>query len=214
MPNYTVKQGEYLSKIAKSFGFADYKAIWDHPENAEFKKKRKNPNILYPGDNLFIPAKEGKEISGVTEQRHRFQVKRSPLKLRLMLKDINFNPLAQTKCVFHVDGEQFELMIGADGLVEHAIPSTAQQAWLHVDDPRSPIDLEVPIQIGHLDPVDTVSGQKARLNNLGYYAGPLDKEDDALFKSAVEEFQCDHKLTVDGKCGPKTQAKLKDIHGC
>ena len=80
MPNYTVKQGEYLSKIAKSFGFADYKAIWDHPENAEFKKKRKNPNILYPGDNLFIPAKEGKEISGVTEQRHRFQVKRSPWK--------------------------------------------------------------------------------------------------------------------------------------
>ena len=214
MAYHTVKQGEYLSKIAQKYGFADYKTIWDHPENAEFKKKRENPNILYPGDTLFIPAKDGKEISGVTEQRHRFQVKRSPLKLRLVLKDLNFKPLAQTKCVIHVDGKQFELMSDADGLVEHTIPSTAQQARLHVDDPRSPIDLEVPIQIGHLDPVDTVSGQKARLNNLGYNAGPLDKVDEALFKSALEEFQCDHKLTVDGVCGPKTQEKLQKVHGC
>jgi peptidoglycan hydrolase-like protein with peptidoglycan-binding domain len=42
----------------------------------------------------------------------------------------------------------------------------------------------------------------------------LDEEDEARFKSAVEEFQCDHGLAVDGKCGPKTQAKLEEIHGC
>jgi Putative peptidoglycan binding domain/LysM domain len=211
---HTVKQGEYLSKIAKQYGFADYKAIWNHPENAEFKKKRKNPNILYAGDKLFVPVKEGKELPGATEQRHRFEVKRSPLKLRLVLKDFGYKSLANTKCVLHVDGEEFELTSDGNGMIEHAIPAAAEQARLEVDDPNSPIDLEVPIQIGHLDPVDTVSGQKARLNNLGYYAGPLDKEDEALFKSAVEEFQCDQKLTVDGKCGPKTQAKLKELYGC
>lgn len=211
---HIVKQGDYLSKIAKQYGFADYKAIWNHPKNAEFKKKRKNPNILYPGDELFVPDREEKELSCSTGKRHRFEVKRSPLKLRLVLKDFGYKPFANTKCVLYVDGQKFELTSDADGLIEHAIPSTAEQARLQVDDPNSPIDLDVPIQIGHLDPLDTVPGQKSRLNNLGYYAGPLDKEDEALFKSAVEEFQCDQKLAVDGKCGPKTQAKLHEVHGC
>ena len=199
---HTVKQGEYLSKIAKEYGFADYKAIWNHPENAEFKKKRKNPNILYVGDKLFVPVKEEKEVSGATEQRHRFEVIRSGLKLRLVLKDIGYKPLANTKCVLHVDGEEFELTSDDQGLVEHAIPSSAEQARLQVDDPNSPIDLEVPIHIGHLDPIDTVPGQKARLNNLGYFAGPLDKEDEALFKSAVEEFQCDGSWLLIGEGHP------------
>jgi len=30
----------------------------------------------------------------------------------------------------------------------------------------------------------------------------------------VGNFQRDHGLTVDGKCGPLTQAKLKKVHGC
>ena len=42
-----------------------------------------------------------------------------------------------------------------------------------------------------------------RLNNLGYFAGPLDgkkeEENMALFLLAVEEFQCDHGPVVDGK---------------
>jgi hypothetical protein len=72
------------------------------------------------------------------------------------------------------------------------------------------------ILIGHLDPVSEASGQKARLNNLGYFAGAMDEDDDARFRSAVEEFQCEHmgKGSVDGVCGPKTQAKLEDVHGC
>ena len=45
-------------------------------------------------------------------------------------------------------------------------------------------------------------------------AGPIDTVDEKLLASAVEEFQCDHGLTVDGKCGSLTQAKLKKVHGC
>jgi hypothetical protein len=47
---HSVVQGEYLSKIARSYGFADYKTIWDAAENKHLKAQRKNPNILYPGD--------------------------------------------------------------------------------------------------------------------------------------------------------------------
>ena len=211
---HIVKQGDYLSKIVKQYGFADWKTIWDDPGNAELKKKRGNPNILYPGDKLVIPETEEKIELAATEQQHAFKRKGKPLKLRLVLKDLNFNPLANRTCTLHVDGQQFDLTSDGKGQIEQVIPPTAGQARLLVDDVHSPITVEVPIYIGHLDPLDTVSGQKARLNNLGYYAGSLNQEDEALFKSAVEEFQCDHQLSVDGKCGPKTQAKLKEVYGC
>jgi len=29
--NYTVQQGDHLSKIAKAFGFSDYQTIWNDP---------------------------------------------------------------------------------------------------------------------------------------------------------------------------------------
>jgi N-acetylmuramoyl-L-alanine amidase len=214
MAIHTVRQGDYLSKITKQYGFADWQTIWNDPQNADLKQKRKNPNVLYPGDQVVIPDKDGKQESGATGQRHRFTSKHRKLMLRLVLKDLDFKPVANAKCVLHVDGQKFELTSQADGLVEHEIQPTAVEARLLVDAAKAPITLNVPIAIGKLDPVDTPSGQKARLNNLGYFAGPLEENDDALFESAVEEFQCDHKLTVDGKCGPMTQARLKDIHGC
>ena len=52
------------------------------------------------------------------------------------------------------------------------------------------------------------------ISAAGYDAGDPDHPDDDRFESAVEEFQCDSNLTVDGQCGPQTQAKLKDVHGC
>src|SRR5262249_8508870 len=96
---------------------------------------------------------------------------------------------------------------------------TAERASLIIKDPQTPLDdVVIPIKVGHLDPVEEVSGQQARLNNLGYFAGPLEgkteEENQALFLSAIEEFQCDHGLRVDGICGPQTQAKLKEVHGC
>ena len=60
---HTVVQGEHLSGIANKYGFTSYKTIWDHAQNAELKKKRQNPNVIFPGDELFIPDKGQKEES-------------------------------------------------------------------------------------------------------------------------------------------------------
>ena len=54
MPDYVVQQGDYLSRIALRFGFADWRAIYDHADNASFRKKRPNPNLIKPGDVISL----------------------------------------------------------------------------------------------------------------------------------------------------------------
>lgn len=214
MANHIVKKGEFLAAIAKQYGFSDWNVIWDDPQNSDLKKKRKNPNVLYQGDKLFVPEKRNKEASASAGQRHKFQIKAQPLKLRLVLKGLDDKPLANTQCVLHVDGGQFELTSDGQGLIEQKISRSATVADLVIGGLDSPSQGVVPISIGQLDPVDTASGQTARLNNMGYFVGAPDADDSQAFRSAVEEFQCNNKLAVDGKCGPKTQAKLLELHGC
>jgi len=211
---HTVKQGEHLSGIAKQYGFTDFRTIWDRSENAEIKEKRKNPNILYPGDKLFVPDKEEKEESGETEECHHFKLKGTSLKLRLVINDVGQQPLANTPCELHVGAKVYELTTDDNGQIEQTIPKDAKEGFLLFKDPQVPFEQGIPIKIGHLDPVEEVSGQKARLNNLGYNAGPLDGADEEKLLWAIQEFQCDQRLTVDSICGPSTQAKLKEIHGC
>ncbi len=55
MPTHTVKQGEHISRITEQYRFFDYHTIWDHANNSALKQKRQNPNVLLPGDQLFIP---------------------------------------------------------------------------------------------------------------------------------------------------------------
>ena len=213
---HTVKQGEYLPKIAMEYGFANYQKIWDHPENAELKEKRQTPNVLFPGDRLYIPDKQVKTESGATGQRHRFRLKGELPMLRIVLKDVDDQPIANAECDLVVEGKIHQVTTDANGLIEQEIPKTAEGGYLLSHDPEIPFDSQIPIeiQIGHLDPVEEISGQRARLNNLGYDTGDPDSGDEQQFRSAVEEFQCDYGLTVNGVCDPETQEKLKEVYGC
>jgi N-acetylmuramoyl-L-alanine amidase len=216
MPDYyTVQQGDHLSKIAKDNGFTDYTVIWNHPENADLKKQRQNPNVLLPGDQIFVPGMEEKQESGATDKRHTFTVDKKILKLRLVLEDIYEKPIAGAQCALLVGDQTFQVTTDSQGKLEQEIPLDSTEAFLAIRGDQTPFANEViAIKIGHLDPIDELSGQIARLNNLGYFPGDLDGSDADAFQSAVEEFQCDHGLKVDGDCGPKTQAKLKEVHGC
>ncbi len=53
--NYTVKKGDTLSKIGRLHG-VDWKKIYMHDKNRAFRRKRPNPNLIYPGDVVFIPT--------------------------------------------------------------------------------------------------------------------------------------------------------------
>ena len=213
---HTVAQGEHVPGIAWSYGFSDYLTIWNHPNNAELKNKRVNPNVLFPGDSLFIPDRKQNEYARPTEKKHPFILKRPPLKLRLTLQDQYENPIANAACVLSVDSESHQVTTDADGKVELEIPRSAKKSLLVIqDDQQTPYGgTSIPIKIGHLDPVDEISGQQGRLSGLGYFWGRIDGKPGPDFQSAVEEFQCENGLTVDGICGPMTQAKLKEVYGC
>ena len=56
---YTVRAGDTLTIIAFRFGFASWREIYYHPANEPFRRKRTNPDKIYPGDVLIIPARPG-----------------------------------------------------------------------------------------------------------------------------------------------------------
>ena len=214
---HVVEQGEFLSSIANQYGFTDYNVIWNDPNNADLKQSRVNPNVLQPGDNVYIPDKQPKDESGATAQRHVFTLKQNPLMLRIVLEDAFEKPLANAPCTLYLGQEKSPLTSDGTGKVEKPItPDTATTGTLVLQTPDTPFqDDTLTISVGELDPWDSLSGQAARLNNMGYFAGTPTSADDPDFESAVEEFQCDNGLIpVDGKLGPQTQAKLKQVYGC
>ena len=54
MPMYTVVQGDCLSAIAHKFGFADWRTIYNHGNNAEFRRLRPIIRHLRFDDDLVV----------------------------------------------------------------------------------------------------------------------------------------------------------------
>jgi N-acetylmuramoyl-L-alanine amidase len=210
MPSYTIRQGDHLSRVALQFGFRDYRLIWDDPQNAELKQKRGNPNVLLPGDVLFIPPRQQKTETRPTTDLHVFKLKGPMLMLRLVVRDFDNEPVANADCELEVEGRKFALQTDGKGKIEQAIAATAENGVLRIPS----LDLELPVKIGHLDPADEDSGWRQRLINLGYYAGAVEDSEEARLRNAIEEFQCDYGLKVTGELDNATRAKLKDQHGC
>jgi hypothetical protein len=207
MPKYTIEQGDHLSALAEKFGFRRGQTIWEHPNNAALAKQRTDPHILLPGDEIFIPDKQDKVESRPTTQVHKFQLAGQPLKLKLLIRDINGEPRANEACTLEIDGTVTAETIGGDGMITKVIPRGAKKGTLRLT------DLEMPLLIGHLNPIEDESGQIGRLNNLGYQAGDVDQKDAERLRSAIEEFQCDNDLPVTGVCDADTRAALAQVHG-
>lgn len=212
MTQHSVKQGEHISALAHQYNFFDYHLIWDDSANADLKAARDNPFVLYPGDVITIPDKQERTVSAADATIHTFQVTQPKLMLRIVIKDYFSDPIANAACVLEVEGVTKTETTTDAGVIEREIAATDTKGRLVI------MDSDIAVQIGNLDPVDTETGQVARLNNLGYAAGPLGDVDADLLNSAVEEFQCDHNIRdgsgkVTGVYDARTQAKLKEVHG-
>lgn len=215
MGYYSVRQGDCLSSIAKTYGFADYQTIYQRPENAEFRQKRPNPNIIFPGDVLFIPDLETKHVTKATDQHHVFRTKRPVVKLRLCLKDDLLQPYKSTKYHLRVDHQHWDGSTNGNGMVEKQIPADAADGEITIFPKGCSPDegYTFTLQLGGLDPIEEMSGVDARLINLGF--GPVGAEDplsDDDREEALKAFQDKFGLEVTGEVTDETRNKLRELH--
>ena len=193
MPMYTVKPGDYLVKIARDHGIANWRTIWDHPNNAELRQQRKSPDILLAGDAVYAPLVAVKQVGLATGQQHNLKVTAPRPRLRVRVLDVDGKPVAEQACFLLVD-TPLPMKTDADGRIDAPLaPDHPVEGELVFPD----LELRYHLMIGGLDPEDTPSGEKHRLNNLGYYAGVHDGDepgdaDDWQLRWAQEEFDRDH----------------------
>ena len=70
MSRITVNAGDCIDSIAYGHGML-WKSIWNHPENQELKQRRKDPNVLAEGDEVFVPEIELRDEDAATESMGR-----------------------------------------------------------------------------------------------------------------------------------------------
>ncbi|NTX09116.1 peptidoglycan-binding protein [Myxococcus sp. CA040A] len=210
---HVVTQGECLLLIARRHGFADFKRLYEHPDNAELREKRPNPNVLYPGDTVVIPEvsapKNKPNVS--TGRAHRFTLKVGERHLRLALKDAEGAPRSGMPYLLTFEQEVLEGSTDDEGFLEAKVPFTVSQVELECE------GLSWEVALGTLRPMrDTpdhgVRGAESRLINLGYALEPTGKMTLGL-RSAIRAFQHRGGLEVTGHLDVETLRRLEELHG-
>ena len=235
---HKAKQGECIDSIAMKYGFFPM-TLWSHPSNEGLRASRKNRNVLFPGDEVFIPDLQRKNENAETEQRHRFRRLGVPGKIRLkFLKpkeeeppeeedvggdDSNYTepaeqpvsremePIANAPYVMIIDGRTFEGQTDGDGMLEEAIPPDSREGKITLY-PGTSDEKTMPLELGGIDPVDTVIGARKRLSNLGYPC-TLDDELSAELREKLIQFQTDYGIAMSGELDDATKQKLVEVHG-
>ena len=212
---HTVEEGECLASIAGTYGFADVKTIYDHPDNAELRGKRPNPNLIRPGDVVVIPDRKQKKVPCASGAKHRFEVRAPPTRLRLVLKDDEGHPLANKKYELRAGRRMVEGTTDGDGLVDQSIPAEARQGELRLflgEPGETEHGYVFQLELGSLGPAEGVRGAQARLENLGYDCGGVTGTMDEQTAEAIAAFQEKHKLQATGTLDETTMTKLREQH--
>lgn len=203
-----------MNSIAALYGFPDYQVIYRDGANADLRQSRPNPNVLLPGDRVFVPEIKPPEHSCATDVKHKFVLKRSKVRLRIVLKDSD-GPMAQRPYTLSVEGgPPVDGVTDGSGLLEQPVPASAQNAELRLQrasDPKSGF-LVWSLQLGSLDPFDKVSGVQARLNNLGFFCGKVDGVAGLRTQKALRSFQEQSGLPQTGRIDAATSARLLGLH--
>ena len=202
----TVNAGDSIPSIAHDSGHF-WETLWNLPANADLKNKRKNPNILAPGDEVTVPPIRVKDFSCATDSRHPFKRKGVPAKLKMQLFLMG-EPRRNEPYTLILDDDVVKGTTDGDGNLEHFIKPNAKGGVLRLNGGKE----EYPVRVGHLNPIDNISGVKQRLNNLGFNCGDESDDKTEQFSQAITQFQGENGLKQTGNIDDATKAKLESLH--
>jgi hypothetical protein len=206
--SHQVQQGECLVSIAESYGFF-WETLWNLPENRAIRETRSDPTVLLPGDVVTIPERTIKDYVRPTGARHTFRVKNIPARLNIRLHDEGGRPRSGLAYVLTIDGVETSGTTDGEGAVHAPVPPTARAGTLRLVASGETFTLN----LGHLDPVDTVRGAQARLAQMGMFPGAVDGLRSPAFTAALKSFQASQGLTATGELDASTQVALREAHG-
>ncbi len=210
---HVVQRGETLTKIARRYGLPSWRALYDHPSNAEFKRARPNPNVIRPGDVLHIET--------VTETTRKYPL--GGLAVRTGEKTVVFLPPVEWLEFHLVD------LAGAEAPLRATIDDGFSVRDVEVPDDHTlgffvpvggpPVKIVVldkneesfgafVVRAGDLDPISDPRGLAERLRNLGY---PVPKDDDCTH--ALWAFQEDRDIEPTGELDDATRDALTSVYG-
>jgi N-acetylmuramoyl-L-alanine amidase len=204
-----------MESLAARYGFPSGKVLHDHPDNAELKKKRPDPGMLQPGDEVTIPDRKGKQATVKAGRTHAFEVKRPRRTLRLELRGKDSKPISGASWSVQ-DREGQQLAAGTTdggGRLEARLPATEAYVILEV------AGMLYEVRLGGLDPLEeegkaVLSGVRSRLRNLGYDPGQDGDGDLANLTAVLEAFQRSEGIEITGEPDRTTLDKLREVHGC
>ena len=210
MKKHVVKQGQDMFSIAYQYGISSWEDLYNHSLNKRLKEIRSDPSCLYPGDIVYIPDLEPIKYVLSTDQIHQLKIKIPKAKLNLRFLDAQGNPIANKPYQLVAAGEVFIGNTTGDGVIEQEFSMKAKRAQISVwdDDPNGePICYD--LDVGHLDPIDEVSGMQARLNSLGIDSGNTDDDLGPMTLQAVKDFQKDAGMEETGVVDENFLGELK-----
>lgn len=204
---HTVDKGECLAKIAAKYGFT-WQTIWNAPENGALRRKRKDPNVLQPGDLIVLPNPGGKQLPVEMGKSHKFILKRQKINLYIKLV-VDGKPLASEPWQIEFGDREIEGQTDGDGILSADVPVEKNEVILSL--PRR--QQTYTLALGEVDPLDTLRGAQTRLHNLGLYRGEITGTLDEATSEAIRAFQRAKKISVTGRYDSATQRSLAEVHG-
>ncbi|MEM7154432.1 MAG: peptidoglycan-binding protein [Myxococcota bacterium] len=209
---HTVQPGEGVYQLARLHGML-VETLW--AANAALHPTRDDPNILSPGDELTIPARELGAEAVSSGQRLTLKVQEPQQTLELQFIDIEGKPRGGVPYLLTIRTKSGDLVISGktdgQGAIKQPVPPEASRATLALGQGEHATTYE--LSLNYLEPVDGIRGARARLLNLGYVVGEADDETlDPITARALLDFQRDMKLEPKGRLDDPTLAKLRELH--
>ncbi len=207
---HTIQRGDSVRSVAARHGL-HWETVWNDGANSQLRQQRKDPNVLYPGDQLVIPDVRRKDVPAAAETRHRFRRLGVPERLQLRLLR-NGEPRASLRYTIEADGEERGGATDGDGWIRETVPPGTRRVKLTLL-PESAEPEVTFLDVGALDPPDTIEGAQARLANLGLFSGRVTGDADRETAAAIAAFQQSQGLPASGQLDARTADALRREHG-